>query len=115
MPPPVVFVLLHSFSGCHGHCLQGEKLTAAFCHLLTSHPLKQQCSPASSLCLILFIFFARLPEAQRADSRRRNPATSAHLEDAAAVAAAAAAASAGMMMDLMRGSISAPVGLVSSG
>lgn len=29
-PLPDVFVLPHSFTGCHGHCLQGEQLTAAF-------------------------------------------------------------------------------------
>lgn len=29
-PPPDVFVLPHSFTGCHGHRLQGEQLTPAF-------------------------------------------------------------------------------------
>lgn len=80
----LVFVLLHSFTGCHGHCLQGEQLTAAFVISFIT-----PCIPCISLLSISWQCIAKRPcfypssEAQFPDSPRRYPATPAHLEDAA--------------------------------
>lgn len=76
-PLPDVFVLPHSFTGCHGHCLQGEQLTAAFvisynttcipCTILRS--ISRQCRAERST----FALFLPRTKIRVGDSRRRLP------------------------------------------
>lgn len=80
----LVFVLLHSFTGCHGHYLQGEQLTAAFVISFIT-----PCIPCISLLSMSWQYLAKRncfytpSEAQFPDLPWRYAATPAHLEHAA--------------------------------